>query len=92
MRRTLLYSAAAALVALGLLSAASAREPVGPQAGGKAAKIVLNQPAESECGGDHGTAVKFYKSPSEAAREALKAEKLVFVLHISGLFEDPDFT
>ena len=26
------------------------------------------------------------------ARQALKEEKLVFVLHVSGQFEDPDFT
>jgi hypothetical protein len=39
-----------------------------------------------------GTSVQFEKSPSEAARRARKEEKLVFVLHISGLFEDPDFT
>jgi hypothetical protein len=39
-----------------------------------------------------GTSVQFEKSPSEAARRAEKEEKLVLVLHISGLFEDPDFT
>src|SRR6516164_3518738 len=38
--------------------------------------------------GRFGTAVTFVDSPSEAARRALKEEKLVFVLHVSGLFED----
>jgi hypothetical protein len=36
--------------------------------------------------------VHFVTTPSEAARQALKEEKLVFVLHVSGLFEDPTFT
>ena len=40
----------------------------------------------------HGTAVDFVASPEEAARFALKKEKLVFVLHVSGLFEDAAFT
>jgi len=40
----------------------------------------------------HGTSIDFYDTPSVAARAALKAEKLVFVLHVSGHFEDPRFT
>jgi len=44
------------------------------------------------CNGDFGTNVKFVKTPSDAGRQALKEEKLVFVLHVSGQFEDPDFT
>ena len=42
--------------------------------------------------GKHGTAVAFVDSPSEAAKLALKQEKLVMVLHISGIFEDPGCT
>jgi hypothetical protein len=42
--------------------------------------------------GDHGTNLHFEASPSDAARKALKDEKLVFVLHISGHFEDSDYT
>jgi hypothetical protein len=42
--------------------------------------------------GDYGTSVHFVKTPSEAARQALKEEKLVFVLHLSGIFEDPTLT
>jgi hypothetical protein len=48
-----------------------------------------NEPATC---GNYGTSVHFEKSPSEAAKKALKEEKLVFVLHVSGLFEEPDFT
>jgi hypothetical protein len=42
--------------------------------------------------GCHGTTINFVDSPSEAARQAKKEEKLVFVLHVSGHFEDPRFT
>ena len=87
MRRILLYTAAGLLPALGLLGA------TGEAQGQKAIRPpVLKQPAEAATCGDHGTNVHFYKSPSEAARAALKEEKLVFVLHVSGLFENPDFT
>lgn len=47
---------------------------------------------EPETCGDHGTSVHFEKSPKDAAKKALKEEKLVMVLHISGLFEEPDYT
>ena len=39
-----------------------------------------------------GTAVAFVDSPRIAAEQALKQHKLVFVLHVSGNFEDPGFT
>jgi hypothetical protein len=42
--------------------------------------------------GRFGTRIDFYKSPQEAAKEAVKEEKLVFVLHLSGIFEDSKFT
>ena len=48
-------------------------------------------PAKKGCG-TFGTQVEFVATPSEAARQALKEEKLVFVLHISGHFEDPGLT
>jgi hypothetical protein len=43
-------------------------------------------------GGQFGTSVNFVSTPSEAGRLALKEEKLVLVLHVSGHFEDPKFT
>ena len=46
----------------------------------------------AECSGDYGTEVKFVESPAEAAKQAVKEEKLVFVLHVSGNFETPEFT
>jgi len=42
--------------------------------------------------GSHGTSIEFVETPKEAADQAKKAEKLVFVLHVSGDFEDPRFT
>jgi len=40
----------------------------------------------------HGTNVNFLSTPSEAARKARENNKLTFLLHISGNFEDTDFT
>ena len=48
--------------------------------------------ADSEPASCHGTAVNFVDTPSEAAKQAKKEEKLVFVLHVSGQFEDPGIT
>ena len=39
-----------------------------------------------------GTKIQFVDSPKEAAAQAKKDEKLVFILHVSGNFEDPRFT
>ena len=44
------------------------------------------------CSGDHGTNVHFEKNVKEAAKKALKEEKLVLAIHISGHFEEPDYT
>jgi hypothetical protein len=41
---------------------------------------------------NYGTRVTFLGSPNDAARQAEAAHKLVFVLHISGNFEDRQFT
>jgi hypothetical protein len=53
--------------------------------------VALAKPAETSCG-SYGTRVDFFDTPSEAARAARKEQKLVFVLHVSGNFEDPRFT
>jgi hypothetical protein len=47
---------------------------------------------KTTCTGDYGTSVHFEPTPSDAAKKAVKEEKLVFVLHVSGLFENPDLT
>jgi hypothetical protein len=54
-------------------------------------KPAAPQPAAT-CTGDYGTSVLFEDSPNDAAKKALKEQKLVFVLHISGHFEDPKLT
>jgi hypothetical protein len=46
------------------------------------------QPSGEFC----GTAVTFLATPRLAAAQALKQQKLLFVLHVSGNFEDPGFT
>jgi hypothetical protein len=50
-------------------------------------------PAASQAGcGKFGTQVEFVSTPKEAAEQARKEQKLVFVLHLSGIFEDPTLT
>jgi hypothetical protein len=52
--------------------------------------------ADESCGKcgkqSYGTTIEWSGSPSEAAAKAKTEEKLVFVLHVSGHFEDPKFT
>ena len=64
-----------------------------PRSGQPAAPVAAPQPqpAEGTCG-KFGTSVEFLGTPSEAARKAKQEQKLVFVLHVSGHFEDPQFT
>jgi len=40
----------------------------------------------------YGTKVDFYDTPTLAAGHALKEQKLLFVLHVAGNFEEPGFT
>lgn len=48
-------------------------------------------PAKEEIG-KYGTAIDFQDDPVEAADKALKNRKILFVLHVSGDFEDPGCT
>ena len=59
--------------------------------GGVAAAKSPPAKSEAPCG-EYGTAVHFEDTPADAAKEARKAEKLVLVLHVSGHFENPEFT
>jgi hypothetical protein len=86
--RILIASVVAALLPTLWLCSAPASERNNGIAKAPAAKIT---DVSGSCG-DYGTSVQFVKTPSEAARQALKEEKLVFVLHVSGLFEDPTLT
>jgi len=85
------------LVALGGTGLARASELNGGVA--KPGKVVLPvTPSITEVAtpatkcGKHGTSLEFVATPSEAATQAKKEGKLVFVLHVSGHFEDPRFT
>jgi hypothetical protein len=42
--------------------------------------------------GRYGTTVEFVPTPTEAATQAKREEKLVLILHVSGHFETPEFT
>jgi hypothetical protein len=48
--------------------------------------------AQETCSGTCGTSVAFLASPPQAARRAAEEGKLLFVLHVSGNFEDPGLT
>jgi hypothetical protein len=74
---------------LGLCLLGSTRSSAGDD---RASKLKLSLPAEPATCGKFGTSVEFVATPSEAARQARHDEKLVFVLHVSGHFEDPRFT
>ena len=52
----------------------------------------LSRADDSAACGAHGTAIDFFDTPTLAAKQAKKDGKLVFVLHVSGHFEDPRFT
>jgi hypothetical protein len=54
-----------------------------------AAAVAAHAFADEDC---YGTRVNFVATPKEAAVKAKDREKLVFVLHVSGHFEDPRFT
>lgn len=48
-------------------------------------------PQDTTCD-TYGTSVNFMRSPIAASRKAAKEDKLLFTLHVSGNFEDPQFT
>jgi hypothetical protein len=79
MRRLLLHLAGLGLIPVMGLAPAPGSEPI------------FKDKTEATCG-SHGTRIDFVDTPSQAAKIAKKEEKLVFVLHVSGNFEDPRFT
>jgi hypothetical protein len=87
--RRLFFSRGAALCLAPLLAWGLVRG--GELTAGPARAPTVADKDEGTCG-NHGTSVQFFDTPSEAAREAKKEQKLVFVLHVSGNFEDPRFT
>ena len=58
-----------------------------------AGDVTSPSPACTSCGKEtYGTSIAWNGSAAEAAKKAREEEKLVFVLHVSGHFEDPRFT
>jgi hypothetical protein len=60
-------------------------------------EVSADEPAEAAptaCRADRSldTALTWAKSPAEASERAAKEGKLVFLIHVSGNFEDPGFT
>jgi hypothetical protein len=96
--RILAFSAAAGLALAWALSPTSGQaSELKTNPAVKAPTIIAKpKPApvakEGETCGDHGTSIQFVSTPKEAAKQAEKDEKLVFILHVSGEFEDPGLT
>ncbi len=91
-RLTLLALAGVCLAPLvGLLSLRASQLTGSDLPSGQPAVQPRPKPPESTCG-RYGTTVEFLSTPAEAARRAKQEQQLVFVLHVSGLFEDPQFT
>jgi hypothetical protein len=77
--------------------------PAGAEAAREDDEVAPTKPAVTDigakaCGGPpeaattHGTALEFAATPAEALKQAAKEHKLVFLLHISGNFEESGFT
>jgi hypothetical protein len=66
--------------------------PTAPAALPAAPETFLETPREEAVCQSYGTSVKFLANPADAARQAARDQKLQFVLHISGNFEDSKFT
>jgi len=87
------------IAASGLLGLLVCQGPAGGQPGvAPTGKVGVKKVVESgdtcptDSCGSFGTSVQFVSTPSLAAQQALKEQKLVLVLHVSGDFENPDFT
>jgi hypothetical protein len=95
MRRLLFRVAGLCLAPLVGLAVAGASEldskPAVPGPVVRPVKPIAPEKGGATCSA-HGTQVEFFDTPSEAAKVAKKEQKLVFVLHVSGNFEDPRFT
>jgi hypothetical protein len=94
MRRRFLTVAGLWLVPIVGLVMAHGSEPKtgGPEKSPKPLSELIDKQGEATSCGKHGTTVAFEDSPAEAAKKAKTEEKLVMVLHVSGLFEDPKLT
>jgi hypothetical protein len=78
-----------ALVFVGAATLKPANPPASPKASGPAQPEAQPSALARRL---HGTSVTFVGTPAEAARLAGRDGKLLFLLHVSGHFEDPAFT
>jgi hypothetical protein len=78
-----------ALVILGAAALKPRNTPASPKASGSAPPEAQPSAIARQL---HGTSVAFVSTPAEAARQPGRDGKLLFLLHVSGHFEDPDFT
>ena len=100
--RSLLFFSAAAMLLVPLLGPdrSAGAELTGTTPGLGAAPAAPATPApkpadkapEAGSCGKYGTAIDFLDTPTQAAKQARREQKLVFVLHLSGIFEDPKRT
>ncbi|HLW67333.1 MAG TPA: hypothetical protein VKS79_18605 [Gemmataceae bacterium] len=60
--------------------------------GAPAWPAAAGQVGNASTGGMYGTSLTFAASPSAAEKQAAQQQKLVFLLHVSGDFDDPGFT
>jgi hypothetical protein len=81
------------LVARRPLTNVEPAEPIEPLKlpGRQRPPTVAAEPAAPGCE-RYGTTIDFVRSPKEAARVAKAEDKLTFLLHVSGNFEDDAFT
>ena len=86
------FSWTAAGLGLALLAGPALAGPKGGDGDLIKGSGILDKDKGAKSCGSFGTKVEFVETPSEAAAQAKKEEKLVFVLHVSGNFEDPRFT
>jgi hypothetical protein len=78
-----------ALVIVGATALKPANPPASPKGSGPAPPEAQPSALARRL---HGTSVAFVSTPAEATRLAGRDGKLLFLLHVSGHLEDPDFT
>lgn len=67
-------------------------EDVAVQLAGDGKKAPAQDPKAPEKLARCGTAVDFFDDPTQAMKKAKESEKLLFLVHVAGDFEDPGFT
>jgi hypothetical protein len=82
----------AAMVKAPVAPAIPAEEPAAARVDAQPFAFVPETPTSNTTCNQYGTKVDFYDTPTLAAGHAVKEQKLLFVLHVAGNFEEPGFT